>query len=263
LRAPGRRGASLRPLCPGDRGVRGRGHHGGRGCVSTGFGSHRQEAALDVRAWLTRCPLVAILRGIQPAEVESICSALERAGVSIVEVPFNSPNPLESISILSRTFGDRMLIGAGTLTTVAQVDQVAAAGGQLIVTPHANTAIVRAAKQSGLFACPGFFNPTEAFALLEAGADAIKLFPAEVLGPPMLKALRAVLPESSIVVPVGGVDVNQVAPWLAAGAQGLGVGSSIYKPGDDAATVEAKATALVAAVRSVVERSAVLPKFED
>lgn len=217
---------------------------------------------MDVRAWLTRCPLVAILRGVQPAEVESICSALERAGVSIVEVPFNSPNPLESISILSRTFGDRMLIGAGTLTTVAQVDQVAAAGGQLIVTPHANTAIVRAAKQSGLFACPGFFNPTEAFALLEAGADAIKLFPAEVLGPPMLKALRAVLPESSIVVPVGGVDVNQVAPWLAAGAQGLGVGSAIYKPGDDAATVEAKATALLAAVRSVVERSAVLPKFE-
>ena len=205
---------------------------------------------MDVRAWLTRCPLVAILRGVQPAEVESICSALERAGVSIVEVPFNSPNPLESISILSRTFGDRMLIGAGTLTTVGQVDQVAAAGGQLIVTPHANTAIVRAAKESGLFACPGFFNPTEAFALLEAGADAIKLFPAEVLGPPMLKALRAVLPESSMVVPVGGVDVNQVAPWLAAGAQGLGVGSSIYKPGDDAATVEAKATALVAAVRA-------------
>jgi 2-dehydro-3-deoxyphosphogalactonate aldolase len=205
---------------------------------------------LDVRAWLARCPLVAILRGVQPAEVESICAALERSGVCIVEVPFNSPSPLESISILSRTFGERMLIGAGTLTTVAQVDQVAAAGGQLIVTPHANTAIVRAAKQAGLFAFPGFFNPTEAFALLESGADAIKLFPAEVLGPPMLKALRAVLPRSSMVIPVGGVDVNQVAPWLAAGAQGLGVGSSIYKPGDDASTVEAKATALVAAVRA-------------
>ena len=205
---------------------------------------------MDVRAWLERCPLVAILRGVQPAEVEMICAALERAGVSIVEVPFNSPSPLESIAILSRTFGDRMLIGAGTLTTVTQVDQVAAAGGQLIVTPHANTAIVRAAKQAGLFAFPGFFNPTEAFALLEAGADAIKLFPAEVLGPPMLKALLAVLPKSSMVIPVGGVDVHQVAPWLAAGAQGLGVGSSIYKPGDDAATVEAKATALVAAVRA-------------
>ena len=204
---------------------------------------------MDLRAWLARCPLVAILRGVQPAEVESICAALERAGVSIVEVPFNSPSPLESIAILSRTFGDRMLIGAGTLTTVAQVDHVAEAGGQLIVTPHADTAIVRAAKQSGLFAIPGFFNPTEAFALLDAGADAIKLFPAEVLGPLMLKALRAVLPNSSMVIPVGGVDVNQIAPWLAAGAQGLGVGSSIYKPGDDAAAVEAKATALVAAVR--------------
>jgi 2-dehydro-3-deoxyphosphogalactonate aldolase len=215
---------------------------------------------LDVRAWLARCPLVAILRGVQPAEVESICSALERAGVSIVEVPFNSPNPLESISILSRTFGNRMLIGAGTLTTVSQVEEVAAAGGQLIVTPHANTAIVRAAKQAGLFAVPGFFNPTEAFALLDAGADAIKLFPAEVLGPPMLKALRAVLPKSAMVIPVGGVDVNQVAPWLAAGAQGLGVGSSIYKPGDDVSTVEAKATALVAAVRAYQPIRSEVPK---
>jgi 2-dehydro-3-deoxyphosphogalactonate aldolase len=203
---------------------------------------------LDVRAWLERCPLVAILRGVQPVEVESICSALERAGVSIVEVPFNSPSPLESIAILSRTFGNRMLIGAGTLTAVSQVDQVAAAGGKLIVTPHADTAIVRAAKQAGLLVFPGFFNPTEAFALLEAGADAIKLFPAEVLGPPMLKALRAVLPKSTIVIPVGGVDANQVAPWLSVGAQGLGVGSSIYKPGDDARAVEIKARSLVAAV---------------
>jgi 2-dehydro-3-deoxyphosphogalactonate aldolase len=205
---------------------------------------------LDVRAWLARSPLVAILRGVQPSEVESICSALERAGISIVEVPLNSPRPLESISILSRRFGDRMLIGAGTLTTPSQVDEVAAAGGQLVVTPHADTAIVRAAKGAGLFACPGFFNPTEAFALLDAGADAIKLFPAEVLGPPMLKALRAVLPASAVVIPVGGVDVDQVAPWMAAGALGLGVGSSIYRPGDGAAVVEAKGRALVAAVRA-------------
>ena len=127
---------------------------------------------------------------------------------------------------------------------------MAAAGGGLIVTPHADTAIVRAAKQAGLFAVPGFFNPTEAFALLQAGADAIKLFPAEVLGPPMLKALSAVLPESTIVIPVGGVGADQVAPWMAAGALGLGVGSSVYKPGDDAGIVEAKARALVAAVRA-------------
>ena len=203
---------------------------------------------MDVRQWLERCPLVAILRGVQPGEAESICSALERAGIYIVEVPLNSPRPLKSISILSRSFGSRMLIGAGTVTEPSQVGEVAAAGGRLIVTPHADTAIVRAAKQAGLFAVPGFFNPTEAFALLQAGADAIKLFPAEVLGPPMLRALRAVLPKSAIVIPVGGVDVQQVAPWMAAGALGLGVGSSIYKPGDDARVVEGKAQALVAAV---------------
>ncbi|HET6218615.1 MAG TPA: 2-dehydro-3-deoxy-6-phosphogalactonate aldolase [Acidobacteriaceae bacterium] len=205
---------------------------------------------MDVRAWLERCPLVAILRGVQPAEAESICSALERVGICIVEVPLNSPKPLESISLLSQSFGSRMLVGAGTLTAPSQVGEVAAAGGQLIVTPHADTAIVRAAKQAGLFAFPGFFNPTEAFALLEAGADAIKLFPAEVLGPAMLKALRAVLPKSVIVIPVGGVDANQVAPWMAAGALGLGVGSSIYKPGDDARAVEVKARTLIEAVRA-------------
>jgi 2-dehydro-3-deoxyphosphogalactonate aldolase len=204
---------------------------------------------LDVRAWLERCPLVAILRGVQPAEAESICSALERAGICIVEVPLNSPRPLESISILARYFGDRMLIGAGTLTQVSHVAEVASAGGRLIVTPHADTAIVRAAKQAGLFAAPGFFNPTEAFALLEAGADALKLFPAEVLGPPMLKAMRAVLPKSAIVVPVGGVDATNVTPWMTAGALGLGVGSSIYKPGDDARAVGRKAQALQAALQ--------------
>jgi len=205
---------------------------------------------LDVKAWLERCPLVAILRGVQPAEAESIGFALERAGVCIIEVPLNSPSPFESIAILSRKFGHRILIGAGTLTKPSQVGEVAAAGGQLIVTPHADLAIVRTAKDAGLLAFPGFFNPTEAFALLEAGADAIKLFPAEVLGPPMLKALRAVLPRSAIVIPVGGVDAKQVAPWMAAGALGLGVGSSIYKPGDDARIVEAKAQALLEAVRA-------------
>jgi 2-dehydro-3-deoxyphosphogalactonate aldolase len=205
---------------------------------------------MDVRAWLEQSPLVAILRGVQPAEVESIGCGLERAGIHIVEVPLNSPSPLESIAILSRSFGSRMLIGAGTLTDPSQVAEVAAAGGRLIVTPHADPAIVRAAKQAGLFAAPGFFNPTEAFALLQAGADALKLFPAEVLGPPMLKALRAVLPKSAIVIPVGGVGADQVAPWMAAGALGLGVGSSVYKPGDDARMVEAKARALVAAVRA-------------
>ncbi len=199
-------------------------------------------------AWLERCPLIAILRGVQPAEVESICAALEEAGIRIVEVPLNSPQPLKSISILSQHFGDRMLIGAGTLTEPAQVAEVSQAGGRLIVTPHADTAIVRAAKAGGLIAIPGFFNPTEAFALLQAGADAIKLFPAEILGPPMLRAMRAVLPKETIVIPVGGIDARQIAAWMAAGALGFGIGSAIYKPGDDARTVAANAQALVAAV---------------
>jgi 2-dehydro-3-deoxyphosphogalactonate aldolase len=205
---------------------------------------------LEVAGWLERCPLIAILRGVQPAEVESIGCALERAGICIVEVPLNSPSPCESISILSRRFGDRMLIGAGTLTKPSQVAEVASAGGKLIVTPHAETSIVRAAKQAGLFAVPGFFNPTEAFALLDAGADALKLFPAEVLGPAMLKALRAVLPRNTMMIPVGGVDSSNAGQWMTAGAKGLGLGSSLYKPGDDAKAVEAKAKVLMDAVRS-------------
>jgi 2-dehydro-3-deoxyphosphogalactonate aldolase len=205
---------------------------------------------VDIKAWLQRSPVIAILRGIRPEEVESIGFALERAGIVIVEVPLNSPDALESISILSRVIGDRMLVGAGTLTDPQQVTEVAAAGGQLIVTPHADTAIVRAAKAAGLFAVPGFFNPTEAFALLHAGADAIKLFPSEVLGIPMLKALLAVLPKTATVIPVGGIDANKIAPWMSAGALGVGAGSSIYKPGDDAAIVEAKAKGLMDAVRS-------------
>jgi len=141
-----------------------------------------------------------------------------------------------------------MLVGAGTLTDPKQVSEVAKAGGRLIVTPHANAEIVRAAKAIGLFAVPGFFNPTEAFALLEAGADAIKLFPSEVLGIPMLKALRAVLPKDALVIPVGGIQASNIAPWMSAGAQGVGAGSSIYQPGDDAAIVQTKAQALVDAV---------------
>ncbi len=205
---------------------------------------------MDLNAWLQQCPIIAILRGIKPEEAEPICETLEQTGIRIVEVPLNSPNALSSISILSKTFGTSMLIGAGTLTDPKQVLEVSDAGGQLIVTPHADTAIVRAAKSAGLMAVPGFFNPTEAFALLHAGADGLKLFPSEVLGIPMLKALQAVLPKETIVIPVGGIDAERIQPWMTAGAGGVGVGSSIYKPGDSAATVDAKANALVAAVRS-------------
>jgi 2-dehydro-3-deoxyphosphogalactonate aldolase len=198
--------------------------------------------------WLTRCPLVAILRGVKPDEAVAIGVALERQGIAIVEVPLNSPQPMESIALLSREFGDRLLIGAGTVMTPAQVAEIAAAGGKLIVTPHADAAIVRAAKQHGLFAVPGFFTPAEAFAMLAAGADALKLFPSEAASPVVLRALRAVLPNGTAVLPVGGVDASNIPAWRAAGAAGFGIGSAIYKPGDSPEIVGAKAHALVAAL---------------
>jgi len=198
-----------------------------------------------MRGWLDRCPLIAILRGIRADEAEAVCASLEQAGIVIVEVPLNSPDPLASIARLAARFGDRMLIGAGTVLTPAQVDDVAAAGGRLIVAPNADAAVVRRAKHHGLFAAPGFFTPTEAFAMLAAGADALKLFPAEAASPAVLKALRAVLPKDTLVLPVGGIDAGNMAPWREAGAAGFGIGSAIYKPGDTPAIVAAKATKLL------------------
>lgn len=198
--------------------------------------------------WLTRCPLVAILRGVKPEEAVAIGLALERQGIAIVEVPLNSPRPMESIALLAREFGERLLIGAGTVMTPAQVAEIAAAGGKLIVTPHADAAIVRVAKQHGLIALPGFFTPAEAFAMLAAGADALKLFPSEAASPAVLRALRAVLPSGMAVLPVGGIDAANIPAWRAAGAAGFGIGSAIYKPGDSPETVGAKAHALVAAL---------------
>ncbi len=194
--------------------------------------------------WLARCPLVAILRGVKPEEVEAIAAALEANGIAIVEVPLNSPDPLESIARLARGFGARLLIGAGTVMTPTQVREIAAAGGRLIVTPHADPRVTHAAKQHGLLAVPGFFTPAEAFAMLEAGADGLKLFPAEAASPAVLRSLRAVLPPGTAVLPVGGIDASNMAGWRAAGAAGFGIGSAIYKPGDSAETVAAKARLL-------------------
>jgi 2-dehydro-3-deoxyphosphogalactonate aldolase len=208
---------------------------------------------MNLHSFLARSPLIAILRGVKPTEVESIAIALEEAGVAIVEVPLNSPEPLKSIEILARTFGDRMLVGAGTVTRTASVTEIADAGGKLIVTPHADTAVVRAAKEEGMIAVPGFFNPTEAFALLDAGADALKLFPADVLGPGMIKAITAVLPKGTAIIPVGGVGVEQMPEWIAAGARGFGLGSSLYKPGDTPEAVKTRALALAAAASELVK----------
>jgi 2-dehydro-3-deoxyphosphogalactonate aldolase len=203
---------------------------------------------VELKPYLTRCPLVAILRGVRPDEVAAIATALEGAGIAIIEVPLNSPDPLASIAMLARDFGDRLLVGAGTVMTEAQVADIARAGGRLIVTPHADPVITRAAKAHGLIAVPGFFTPTEGFAMLAAGADALKLFPAEAASPAVLRALRAVLPKDTAVLPVGGIDASNIPAWRAAGAAGFGIGSSIYKPGDTAATVAAKARALLAAL---------------
>jgi 2-dehydro-3-deoxyphosphogalactonate aldolase len=197
-------------------------------------------------AYLARCGLVAILRGVRPDEVIAIASVLEESGFAIVEVPLNSPDPLASIALLARDFGERLLIGAGTVMTEAQVAEVAAAGGRLIVTPHADATLVRAAKRHGLLAVPGFFTPAEAFAMLAAGADALKLFPAEGGSPAMLRAMRAVLPAAAMVLPVGGIDASNMAAWRSAGASGFGIGSAIYRAGDTLAAVRAKALALTA-----------------
>lgn len=195
-------------------------------------------------SFLLRCPLVAILRGIRPDEVESIAAVLEASGVAIIEVPLNSPDPIESIGRLASRFGDRLLIGAGTVTTPAQVAEIAEAGGRLIVTPHADPTVVQAAKRHGLLAIPGFFTPAEAFAMLAAGADALKLFPAEAGSPAMLRALRAVLPPATVVLPVGGIDAANILAWRAAGAAGFGIGTAIYRSGDSAEIVSKKASAL-------------------
>lgn len=205
---------------------------------------------MELNAYLKRCGLIAILRGVRPEEVVAVADALEACGLAIIEVPLNSPDPLASIAALARRFGDRLLIGAGTVMTEAQVDAVAAAGGRLIVTPHADPAVTRAAKQRGLLAVPGFFTPAEAFAMLAAGADALKLFPAEAGSPAMLRAVRAVLPPSTMVLPVGGIDASNLLVWQQAGAAGFGIGSAIYRPGDTPAAVTAKAKALVAALHA-------------
>jgi 2-dehydro-3-deoxyphosphogalactonate aldolase len=200
---------------------------------------------VELTRFLARCDLVAILRGIRPEEAVPVAAALEASGFAIVEVPLNSPDPLASIAALAREFGQRMLIGAGTVMTEAQVSDIAAAGGRLIVTPHADAEVVRAAKRRGLLAVPGFFTPAEAFGMLAAGADALKLFPAEGANPAVLRALRAVLPISTMVLPVGGIDASNMAAWRAAGAAGFGIGSAIYKPGDSPSIISAKADALI------------------
>jgi 2-dehydro-3-deoxyphosphogalactonate aldolase len=197
---------------------------------------------------LARCPLVAILRGVEQEEVEAIGEALITEGIAIIEVPLNSPRPFHSIQRLAQAFGDRALIGAGTVIDPDDCPRLESVGCRLVVTPHADPLVVRAAKAAGMLAVPGFLTPGEAFALLKAGADGLKLFPAEAASPAVLKALRAVLPKDVPVLPVGGIEAGNLAPWRAAGAAGFGIGSAIYRPGDRPAAVAAKARTLLAAL---------------
>jgi len=197
-------------------------------------------------AAMRRLPLVAILRGLTPADAPSIGAALDDAGFSLIEVPLNSPQPLASIATLVAQLPNA-LIGAGTVLTPAQVREVHAAGGQLIVSPNFDADVVRTAVQLGMVCLPGVMTPTEAFAALAAGASGIKLFPAELVPPAGVKAMRAVLNAGTLVLPVGGITPEAMAAYRAAGANGFGLGSALYKPGDNAATVAAAARRYVAA----------------
>lgn len=176
-------------------------------------------------------PLIAILRGLTPKEAPAVAQALIETGLTTIEVPLNSPDPLKSIGAMVRAFGDRAIIGAGTVLTTDQVDAVADVGGKLIVSPNCNPAVIARTKERGLQSWPGVFTPTEAFAALEAGADGLKLFPGNMAGPSGLAALRAVLPKGTLVYAVGGAGPDNFAQWLNASADGFGIGSALYKPG--------------------------------
>ena len=205
--------------------------------------------------WLNPLPLIAILRGIRPDEAAVVGHALAGAGFRVMEVPLNSPCPYDSIRTLTHTLGDDYLVGAGTVMSAAQVEEVAAAGGKLVVMPHADTTVIRAAKQAGLLCVPGVVTPTEAFSALAAGADGLKLFPADQVTTEGLKAWRAVLPRDVPVLPVGGIAPESMASWVAAGAQGFGIGSALYAPGIELSEVTRRAHAFAQAWAVISQKS--------
>jgi 2-dehydro-3-deoxyphosphogalactonate aldolase len=195
---------------------------------------------------MRQLPLVAILRGLSPAEAAEVGDAIVEAGFRLLEVPLNSPRPLDSIALLAARFPDA-LVGAGTVLDAKQVREVHAAGGQLIVSPNFNAEVIAEAKRLGLVSLPGVMTPTEAFAALAAGASGLKLFPAELASPAVVKALLAVLPQGTALMPVGGIAPGNMAAWRDAGAAGFGIGSALYKPGKSAAAVRESALDFVAA----------------
>lgn len=192
-------------------------------------------------------PLVAILRGVKPDEVEAIFEALVAAGITLIEVPLNSPDPFNSIGRLARISAGRALVGAGTVLTAQEVDAVKDVGGQIVVSPNANAAVIRRTKELRLLSFPGVFTPSEAFAAIDAGADALKFFPAELIGSAGIRAIKAVLPPALPVLAVGGAGASNFGEFLKAGCAGFGIGSSLYKIGFDAAEVSRRAVEIVTA----------------
>ena len=187
-----------------------------------------------LQKYLGECPLVAIIRGVTPDDAEGIVEAIYEAGIRIIEVPLNSPDPLKSIEKIAKKLGDKALIGAGTVLEAKQVPDVQKAGGRIIVSPNTNTEVIAASAKAGLVSSPGYFTPSEAFAAIAAGATALKLFPAEAASPAMLRAHLAVLPKDLPIIVVGGVKPDNMRPWRDAGAAGFGLGSGLYRPGQTA-----------------------------
>jgi len=192
---------------------------------------------------LATLPLVAILRGLRPDEALGVGEMLLRAGFKVLEVPLNSPDPFDSIAAMAAAFKGRAIVGAGTVLKVADVERLAEVGGQICISPNANADVIRAAKAVGLISFPAFFTATEAFAAIDAGADALKLFPAELAGPKGLKALKAVFPKTMPVFPVGGISADNMIDYIEVGAKGFGIGTSVFKPGDTPEIVYKKAKA--------------------
>jgi 2-dehydro-3-deoxyphosphogalactonate aldolase len=199
----------------------------------------------ELRARLAECPLVAIIRGVRPDEAEAIGAAIHEAGIRIIEVPLNSPDPLESIRRLAASLGESALVGAGTVLDPAEVAGVKEAGGRIIVSPNVFSPVIEATARAGLVSTPGFFTPSEAFEALRAGAHGLKLFPAENASPQTVKAQRAVLPKDVPLLVVGGVRPDSMRPWIEAGADGFGLGSGLYRPGQSAGETAMRARAYV------------------
>jgi 2-dehydro-3-deoxyphosphogalactonate aldolase len=208
------------------------------------------SAAENLRRTMAECPLVAIIRGVTPDEVVAIGEAIFAAGIRIIEVPLNSPDPLASIERLAAVMGERAIVGAGTVLNVADVARVRDAGGRIVVSPSGDAEVIAATVAAGMISAPGYFTPTEAFAALKAGAHALKLFPAEAAPPAVVKAQRAVLPKDVPLIVVGGVTPDNMGAYLAAGANGFGLGGGVYKPGQTPDQVGAQARSYVAGLKA-------------